>query len=108
MPKGKQKTNNQSAYREKLKNPEFAAQYLMDCLERNSTNREEVFLNALRDVAKAHSFQTVAEKANLGRESLYKAISQNGNPKFMTLTSILKAMGLQFLIRPDNGKLKKI
>ncbi len=81
--------------RKRLKDPEYAAEYLTACFESKEGNAEELFLMALRDVAKAHSFQTVAKKAKLGRESLYKAISNKGNPKLSTLTAILQAVGIK-------------
>jgi len=85
---------------ERLKDPEYAAGLLMACLEEKEGDPEKLFLVALRDVAKAHGFKVVAEKANLGRESLYKAISKKGNPKLTTLTAILDAMGLKITIKP--------
>lgn len=83
---------------ERLKNPEYAAGYLMTCLESEEGNTEEAFLLALRDVARAHGFKYISGKTKLGRESLYKAISKKGNPKLSTLTSILDAVGLKLSI----------
>lgn len=85
---------------ERLKDPEYAAQYLMVCLESRERNVEELFLIALRDVAKANSFRSISKKTKLGRESLYKALSDKGNPTLSTLTSILNAMGLRISIEP--------
>ena len=36
---------------------------------------------ALRDVARADGFSQLAEKAQVGRESLYKTLSKAGNPR---------------------------
>jgi len=81
-----------------LKDPKEAAAYLNVHLEDDSKGSEEIFLLALRDVAKAHGFGDVAKGADLGRESLYKALSSGGNPKISTLRSLLKAMGLKLAV----------
>ena len=81
---------------ESLQNPEEAAAYLNAHLDEEDS--EEMFLLALRDVAKAHGFSEVAEQADLGRESLYKALSKDGNPKLSTLISVLKVVGLKLAI----------
>ena len=77
MPKRTKKY--EESLKESLKNPEEAAAYLNAHLDEDDS--EEMFLLALRDVAKAHGFSEVAEQADLGRESLYKALSKDGNPK---------------------------
>lgn len=60
-----------------------------------------VFTLALRDVAKAHGFSEVAKGAALGRESRYKALSPDGNPKFSTLQALLKALGLRLTVAEE-------
>ena len=84
-----------------LKNPTEAAAYLNSHLADNESDSEELFLMALRDVAKAYGVADVAEKAQLGRESLYKALSSDGNPKLATLRTLLKAMGLKLAVEVD-------
>lgn len=84
---------------ESLQNPEEAAAYLNAHLDKEDS--EEMFLLALRDVAKAHGFSEVAEQADLGRESLYKALSKDGNPKLSTLKSLLKVVGLKLAIEAE-------
>lgn len=100
MKKQKRSVSYEEGLLERLKNPEYAAEYLMACLESKEGDPEGLFLMGLREVAKAHSFQLIAKKARLGRESLYKAISQKGNPKLSTLASILEAVGLKISIEP--------
>ena len=46
----------------------------------------------------------VAEKAKLGRESLYKTLSGSVNPKLNTLRNILDSMGLKMTIEPKNNQ----
>lgn len=84
---------------ERLKDPVEAAAYLSVHLEDDGDGSfEETLLLALCQVAKAHGMATVAEKAHLSRESLYKTLSETGDPKLRTLTSILDAMGLKLSI----------
>ncbi len=92
------KTNASVPYEDglmkRLKEPEYAAGYLKACCE----DGEESFLIALRDVAKAYSFSKVSQKAKLGRESLYKALSKKGNPTLSTLNSVLDIVGLKLSV----------
>lgn len=63
---------------------------------------KDVLLLALRDVAKARGgMATVAEKANLGRESLYKMLSKRGNPEFKSITRLLHGLGLRLTVEPE-------
>jgi probable addiction module antidote protein len=50
---------------------------------------------ALGDVARAKGMSRIARKAGLGRESLYKALSPDGNPEFATILRVLRALGLE-------------
>jgi len=89
---------------EALKDPKEAAAYLNAHLEEQGKDAEELFLMALRDVATAYGVSELAEEAELGRESLYKALSQSGNPKLSTLVSLLNAMGLKLSVDVQEGK----
>lgn len=50
---------------------------------------------ALRHIAEAQGAASVAEKAGMPRESLYRALSPKGNPTIKTLLAVLAASGLQ-------------
>ena len=50
---------------------------------------------ALGDIARAKGMTDIAREAGLGRESLYKALSPEGNPEFSTVLKIVKALGLR-------------
>ena len=50
---------------------------------------------ALGDIARAKGMTTVAADAGLGRESLYKALSPDGNPEFATVLRVMRALGLR-------------
>ena len=81
---------------ERLKNSEYAVEYLNVILDsEDDEKKEETFLLALRDIAKANGVSQTAKKAKLGRESLYKSLSENGNPKFGTLLTLLSSLGMK-------------
>ena len=50
---------------------------------------------ALGDIARAKGMMKIAAKAGLGRESLYKALSPDGNPEFATVLKVMRALGLR-------------
>lgn len=83
---------------EHLKNHEEAVAYLNAALEESLKGDEEsqhLFLLALKNVAEAQGgVGALAKKAHVGRESLYKTLSETGNPKWHTLVSLVVAMGL--------------
>ena len=81
-----------------LQDPEYVALYLNDALHEGSP--EEFYL-ALRNVIKANQgISQVAASTELGRESLYKTLSESGNPQFSTVLKIVGALGLQISIEP--------
>lgn len=50
---------------------------------------------ALGDIARARGMTQLARDTGLGRESLYKALSPNGNPEFSTILKVVNALGLK-------------
>lgn len=50
---------------------------------------------ALGDIARAKGMSGIARRAGLGRESLYKALSPQGNPELSTILRVVKALGLR-------------
>ena len=83
---------------EDLRNPSEAAAYLTAALEDESP---DVFLLALRDVAAAHGMKRLADGACLNRESMYRMLSEHGNPQLSSLTSILRQLGLRLSIEAE-------
>ena len=75
--------------------PELAAEYLNAAAEDND---RRIYLAALRTVAEAQGMAKVAKAAGVPRESLYRALSSNGNPRYSTLHAILRAAGLKFAV----------
>ena len=54
-----------------------------------------LFAAALGDVARAKGMSEVARGAGMGRESLYKALSPDGNPELATVLKVLRSLGLR-------------
>jgi len=50
---------------------------------------------ALGDVARARGMSRIARAAGLGRESLYKALSAEGNREFATVLKVIHSLGLK-------------
>ena len=94
----KREKKYQDSLAEALANPERAVAYLNAHLKEEDGDSEELFLLGLRNVAMAYGVSDIARSANLGRESLYKALSPKGNPKIDTLRAVLKAMGLRLSV----------
>jgi probable addiction module antidote protein len=49
----------------------------------------------LGDIARAKGMAQIAEKAGMGRTSLYKALSPDGHPEFATILKVIHALGLK-------------
>lgn len=79
--------------------PAFADEYLAAALEAiGEPGGREALLMALRQVAQAQGMDAVAARAGIQRESLYRALSPNGNPTLKTLLAILNAAGLRLAV----------
>lgn len=59
-----------------------------------------VIAHALGAIAKAKGMGKIAKDAGLGRESLYKALSDQGNPELATFMKVIQALGLQLHATP--------
>ena len=86
-------SHDEAMSRELRENPDFAAEYLRAAMEDEAEPR--VLLVALRRVAEARGIARVAKTAGIERESLYRALSPRGNPRFSTLVAVAKAVGLK-------------
>lgn len=75
----------------------FAAEYLNAALE-DSTEPKYLLL-ALRRITEARGgFTKVAKAAGIERESLYRALSEHGNPRLSTLVAVMHAVGLKLSV----------
>lgn len=77
-----------------LRTPEEMAAYL-DAWLSEAPDDAAGIARALGDIARAHGMSQVARDAGLSRESLYKALSENGNPSLATVLKVAKALGLR-------------
>jgi|SRR5579863_2344544 probable addiction module antidote protein len=80
---------------EYLTNDEAVHAYMEDALE---TNDPAFIAKALGTIARARGMSQIAKKAGLSRESLYKALSTDGNPEFGTVIRVMHALGLKFSV----------
>lgn len=79
---------------EQLRTPEEMAAYL-DAWLTEAPDDMTGIARALGDIARAKGMAQVAKEAGLSRESLYKALSEHGNPSFATVLKVTKALGVQ-------------
>lgn len=91
------KTTDTVAYdvSEQLRTPEEMAAYLDAWLEEAPEDATGI-ARALGDIARAKGMTQVARDAGLSRESLYKALGENGNPTFATVLKVARALGVRF------------
>jgi probable addiction module antidote protein len=79
---------------EQLRTPEEMAAYLDAWLVEAPEDAAGI-ARALGDIARAKGMTQVARDAGLSRESLYKALGENGNPSFATILKVTRALGVQ-------------
>lgn len=75
-----------------LQSEEDLQAYLDAALEEDDP---ALFAAALGDIARARGMTKLARDTGLGRESLYKTLSAEGNPELATVFKVLRAMGLR-------------
>ena len=80
-----------------LDSDEAIAAYITEAL---LTNDLDMVTHAIGVAAKARRMIRIAEETGLSRESLYKALSGDGNPQFETIFRVLTALGLQLRAEP--------
>lgn len=80
---------------EQLRTPEEMAAYLDAWLQEAPEDAAGI-ARALGDIARAKGMSQVARDTGLSRESLYKALSENGNPSFATVLKVARALGVRF------------
>jgi probable addiction module antidote protein len=84
---------------EHLRTPEEMAAYLDAWLDEASDDPTGI-ARALGDIARAKGMSQVAKDAGLSRESLYRALSDQGNPSFATILKVARALGVRFHAEP--------
>ncbi|MGA8513339.1 MAG: addiction module antidote protein [Burkholderiaceae bacterium] len=81
-----------------LKDPIEAAAYIEAVME---LDEPATLLVALRQVAKAHGMAEVARRADMGDKTLFRALSEDGNPTLSTISKVLHAVGLRLSVVPE-------
>jgi probable addiction module antidote protein len=79
---------------EHLRTPEEMAAYLDAWLEEAPDDAAGI-ARALGNIARAKGMTQVAKDAGLSRESLYRALSADGNPSFATILKVARALGVK-------------
>jgi probable addiction module antidote protein len=80
-----------------LDDAESQAELLADAFE---SGKAAYIADALGIVARARGMTSIAKEAGVTREALYKALSEDGDPKLSTLLGVLKALGVQLSAKP--------
>ncbi len=84
-----------------LDNEKRQAAYIAAALE---TGDASFVRDALGLVGRARGMGKVAKTADLNRESLYRALSETGNPEFSTVMRVIRALGLTLTAHPTDPK----
>jgi probable addiction module antidote protein len=94
-----QSGSDEKAVIESLKDdPEYAVVYLNAILE--DGDQEEILLALRRMTAAFGGIPAIAAQAELNPTSLYRTLSENGNPELRSFISILRTMGLRLAVQP--------
>jgi probable addiction module antidote protein len=80
-----------------LDNEETIAAYLSATLEEDDP---EMFLVAIKTVARARGMTQLAKDTGMGRESLYKALAPGAKPRYDTILKVLRALGVTLHATP--------
>ena len=83
-----------------LDNDEAIAAYIEEAID---IGDPAFIADALGVVARAKGMGQIAKDAGLSRESLYKALSADGNPEFGTILKVMKALGLRLSVGAATG-----
>ena len=78
-----------------LDSDEALVEYLNVALEENDP---KYFAKALGNVARAKGMSSVSEATGLGRQSLYRALSDDGNPRIDTLFRVLETLEIRLAV----------
>ena len=85
---------------EHLETGDDMAAYLNVALEEGDLS---LIMATLGDIARARRMASIAHETGLGRESLYKSLSPDGNPEFATVLKVMRALGLRLQATAASG-----
>ena len=96
--------NVRQTHSEILRDPDVASEYLNEAI---ASNNPAELLMALRNIAEAQpdGISGLAERADMSRTSLYKLLSENGNPKLDSFLKVIHALRLKFIIGVNDDNL---
>lgn len=83
-----------------LSTPEDMAAYLEAAFEDGDP---QLIAAALEDAARSTGVTNIAPTSGLGRKSLHKALSSEGNPAFATVLEVVRSLGLQLSVIPSGA-----
>lgn len=90
--------NVRATHSKHLRSREVAAEYLSEALAEADPS---VVLMALRNIAEAQEggIAGLAARTHLGRESMYKMLSEEGNPKLSSFTGVIRGLGFYLKVQ---------
>lgn len=80
---------------EEIRDAEDVVAFLADAFD---TGDADYIQHVLGLIARSKGMAEVAEKAGLGRESLYKALKDGASPRFETILRVIHALGLKLAL----------
>lgn len=83
---------------EHLRTREEIAAYLDAWLE-DAADDVSGITRAIGDLARAEGMSQVARDTGLSRKSLYRALSDDGNPSFATVLKVARAVGVTLRVK---------
>lgn len=83
-----------------LEDEQTIAEYLNAALD---DPNPEMLLVAVKNIARARGMTELAHETGLGRESLYKALSEGAKPRYDTVFKVLRALGVKLHAEPIHG-----
>jgi probable addiction module antidote protein len=98
MAKTKTKPYDAAEY---LETDEDVAAYLQAALDEGNP---ALVVHALGNIARARGMSQIAKETGLRRESLYKALSPEGNPEFATVLKVVHALGIELHAAPIHNR----
>jgi len=83
---------------EYIDSPELAHEYIKQAFDDGDPR---LIRMAINDVARAIGMGKIASDTNLGRQSLYKSLAEDGNPSFETILKVIDALGMRVTVKEN-------
>ena len=82
---------------EKLRDPELACHFVSEAIAEHDPYYLKI---ALGDIVKAYGVGYISEQTGISRQTIYKMLSEKGNPTHKNLVAILDVLGLELTVKP--------